>query len=311
MFQRVRKHINPATILAFTALIFAITGGAFAATGGGDSHATLTASIAKKKAKAPTRGPAGPKGATGAAGAAGPAGPAGAAGAKGENGAAGAPGTTGTGTEGKEGKAGESVKTQASSECVEGGTKFTVAGKSENVCNGLEGKQGTPGVPGAIHGQEPLPKGATETGTFTTQQSDAGENSEYIAIPFPIRLAAPITLAEGRHTLYVTIEEWKDENGAKDPAGCEAEPNPVKDPGVKVPGTAEDPQAAEGFLCVYQGYTDNVGGGTFVLTISDPSQPHGNYNELNAGVAGAAAQVYYSGPAELHQLSGTWAVTAP
>ena len=31
--KRITKHVNPATILALMALVFAITGGAFAATG--------------------------------------------------------------------------------------------------------------------------------------------------------------------------------------------------------------------------------------------------------------------------------------
>ena len=56
MFQALRKHLNPATVMAFAALVFALTGGAFAATGGSSpSHATLTASAAKSKAKPKTR----------------------------------------------------------------------------------------------------------------------------------------------------------------------------------------------------------------------------------------------------------------
>ena len=37
MFQKVRKQITPATVMAFVALVFALTGGAFAATGGSGS----------------------------------------------------------------------------------------------------------------------------------------------------------------------------------------------------------------------------------------------------------------------------------
>ena len=82
MFRALRNHLTPSTAIAFVALVFAITGGAFAATGsvnnsgGGGSHGTLTASVAKKKAKPKpkggARGPAGPKGAPGATGPAGP-----------------------------------------------------------------------------------------------------------------------------------------------------------------------------------------------------------------------------------------------
>jgi hypothetical protein len=37
MFQAIRKHLNPATVIAFMALVFALTGGAFAASNGGSS----------------------------------------------------------------------------------------------------------------------------------------------------------------------------------------------------------------------------------------------------------------------------------
>jgi Collagen triple helix repeat (20 copies) len=127
MFSALRKHISPTTVVAFLALVFAMTGGAFAASsgsGGGSSpgarasaSVTPTATAAKSKAKPKTkagpRGPAGPAGKNGATGATGPVGaagsqgPAGAAGAKGETGAPGAAGVAGaagaTGPTGPEG----------------------------------------------------------------------------------------------------------------------------------------------------------------------------------------------------------------
>ena len=300
MFQRVRKHLTPATFIALLALVFAVTGGAFAVRGdNSDSHTNASvrvnntvASTARAKGKTGPRGPRGPagpagkngtNGVNGAQGATGPAGP------KGETGAAGATGPQGPqGVKGKEGKEGQSIP-------------------------------GEPGEPGVIHGQEPLPKGATETGAWTTNVATTAENNEYVAISFPIRLPASITA--GQHTLYVTTEEWEDRSGKKDPAGCEAEPNPVKEPGVKVPGTAEDPQAAEGFLCVYQGFTLNPEGfpgefGTFGVNISNPA--HLGTPGPSAGVAGATITVHYERPSSTgpfgepleHQLSGTWAVTA-
>lgn len=135
-----RKQINPATVMAVMALIFAATGGAYAATGGGQGS-QVTANAAKKKKSKSIRGPAGPRGATGApgpAGAQGPAGPAGPAGLKGD-----------TGSAGTNGSNGESVMiASAGSECKEGGTTFSNSSGSGSVCNGEKGRNGSPGTAG-------------------------------------------------------------------------------------------------------------------------------------------------------------------
>jgi hypothetical protein len=195
MFSALRRQLSYSNVAATMALVFALTGGAFAATShsGGGSPVRATASVshatvAKKKSKAPARGPAGPRGATGAAGApgatgpAGPTGPAGAAGAKGENGASGAPGL-----EGKEGKAGA------------------------NGTNGTNGKNGSPWTAGGT-----LPPGSTETGSWNiiSGSTGAGEVSglrSLTTISFPIPLAAPLGHAE---TAVVTVEE---QEGKKTP----------------------------------------------------------------------------------------------
>jgi hypothetical protein len=279
MFEKLRQHLNPATAIAFIALIFAVTGVSFAATGAGNgngggggnknNNSSLVASTAKSKGKTGprgARGPAGPagkngtNGTNGAAGATGPQGPAGANGTNGTNGEKGE-----QGEKGKPGKAGEA------------------------------GAPGEPGEPGVIHGQEPLPKGATETGAFTTQHGEAAESHEFTAISFPILLPAPITLTGGKHTFYVTAEEQTN----KSQPAC--------------PGNAEAPQAAEGFLCVYQGFTEDPEGnpgefGTFGVLISNPG--HSGKSTSTAGVTGATLNVNYEGPAAEHFLSGTWAVTA-
>ena len=179
MFQKVRKQITPATVMAFVALVFAITGGAFAATGssgsgnGGSPAAKATASVtsvhavtakAKKKA-ASTRGPAGPKGATGATGATGPAG---ATGATGPGGPAGGPGPTGNnGEKGEKGEKGE---------------------------QGTPGKNGTNGQTGFT---ETLPPGKTETGVWGFYGEDPGVR---IPISFPIQLSQGI---EASHVKFV------------------------------------------------------------------------------------------------------------
>jgi hypothetical protein len=197
MFSALRRQLSYSNVAATMALVFALTGGAFAATShsGGGSPVRATASVshatvAKKKSKAPARGPAGPKGATGAAGAqgatgpAGPAGPSGAAGAKGENGASGA-----QGVEGKEGKAGA------------------------NGTNGTNGKPGSPWTAGGT-----LPPGSTETGAWNIISGSGNEGSglrSFTTISFPIPLAAPLGLAE---TAVVTVEEQ--EGKKTPPAAC-------------------------------------------------------------------------------------------
>jgi Collagen triple helix repeat (20 copies) len=185
VFRALRKHINPASVLALTALVFAVTGGAFAATGSGGngSHARLTASAskAKPKAKAGPRGPAGPKGATGATGATGAAGATGPAGAKGENGAAG-----GAGSQGVQGSQGP---------------------------QGPEGKQGEPGAegpPGPITGV--LPKGVVETGMWLVGQSSAEFKTGVIS--FPLQLAKALGENEVH---YITVKEVTEN---KLPTGC-------------------------------------------------------------------------------------------
>jgi hypothetical protein len=197
MFSALRRQLSYSNVAATMALVFALTGGAFAATShsGGGSPARATASVshamvAKKKSKAPARGPAGPKGATGASGAqgaagsAGPVGPAGASGAKGENGASGA-----QGPEGKEGKAGA------------------------NGTNGTNGKNGSPWTAGGT-----LPPGSTETGAWNLIPGSAAEIAEQrslTTISFPIRLTAPLGFPE---TAVVTVEEQ--EGKKTPPAAC-------------------------------------------------------------------------------------------
>jgi hypothetical protein len=274
MLQAIRRHLNPSTAIALIALVFALTGGAFAATGGGSpSHATLTASAAKTKAKvkAGPRGPAGPKGATGATGAAGATGatgatgPGGPAGAKGENGAPGAAGATGQqGERGPQGEPGE----------------------------GIEGKQGKEGKQGAIHPGETLPEGATETGTWTSKVfENVATGSSPEAISFPIQLAEGLT---SEHVFYVTVGEQEAKSGP-----------------VECAGSVEEPEATAGNLCVYEGFSRVEGAaepGDFHATeIRIPGSHHDG-----AGKAGAIVSVSYAGPAnEVSLVAGSWAVTAP
>lgn len=296
MFQQVRKHLNPATIIAFVALIFAATGGAFAASGG-DSHGTLTASTAtKKKSKTPAgkpgpRGPAGPKGATGAmgaTGATGPAGPGGPAGPAGPTGPAGT-GTAGTnGTNGNDGTNGVSVtsKEQASGTlgpCTVGGSEFTSASGKTYACNGKNGGGGS----------GTLEQGKTETGTWSSVTSSsfnkAEESDESASISFAVPLEEPIV---GAHAVFVTTTEQSNKSGTNY-SHCG--------------GDVEEPKAEEGYLCVYQGLTVTEGAfSTYAVTqIQLPGTA-----TAGAGTSGAIASIYYHGEAEGHEMRGSWAVTA-
>lgn len=299
MFSTVRKHINPATIMAFVALVFAVTGGAFAATGGsrgggGSSPAkasastgrtaTFTAVMAKKKTRPKsTRGPAGPKGATGATGATGPAGPAGSAGAKGETGAA------GTGTPGVEGHEGH---------------------------EGKAGKEGPEGVCSQAHCV--LPAETTETGSWTASSKPAVGS-----ISFPIPLAEKDKQCEppppvepydaalcGANVHYVDSE-------GKEQAVFIFEPPTVEwkaEATTACPGSVTEPAAAPGNLCVYQaGFhgVEEIGSHHIAeVAITPPSNkflPNAPL-EPGAGVSGAAVE--FTPLTEESYASGTWAVTA-
>ena len=298
--KRVTRHINPATILALVALVFAATGGAYAASSsggnGGGAGTHYTASAAKKKKSSPkgARGPAGAKGATGAPGATGPAGPAGpggAAGAKGENGA--------DGSIGADGQSVTSSPETSGANCKNGGSKFVAASGTTYACNG---ESGAKGASGAIHGEEPLPSKATETGTWAFAGGTASE--QYTAFPvasFPVQLAAGLTGKEEKspteiiqgHAHYINAanKEVREE-------GEEFSSHPDCE------GTVVEPKAAPGNLCVYA--AEEIGYTMWSENIEAPAT--GAKEEESAGRTGAVGHAYLNG--EGARGNGTWAVTA-
>jgi hypothetical protein len=176
MLKRIESHLTPSTVIAFIALLFAMTGGALATTNSGGSSrgsgtrstaSTTLATAAKSKAKVKTktgpRGPAGKNGPAGPVGPAGPAGPAGSQGPAGATGATGAKGETGaTGAPGGEGKAGKEGKT---------------------------GKEGSPWTAGGT-----LPSGSSEHGAWIVSGPGSGPfASASTAISFIIPLATALT----------------------------------------------------------------------------------------------------------------------
>jgi hypothetical protein len=291
MLSAIRKQLNPATVMAFVALVFAMTGGAFAVTGhgggsGSGSRATLTATVAKakKKDKSAPVGKPGPRGPAGPAGSQGPAGPAGAqgpAGGKGENGTAGANGTAGTN--------GASVTSTplgvGNEHCKEGGNEFVSASGASYACNGKAGVKGATGEPWTPNNT--LPSKATETGSWAigTTPLNVTTGAVFIPLSFPVRLGASL---EGSHVHF--IEEGVVEHGTGVP------PTECGTPA----GTAEEPEASPGNLCVYEASVTN-------LRFNKILKASIRVPEAGASTAGAVLKM---NPEEEEAYGwGTWAVT--
>jgi hypothetical protein len=327
MFKAIRKQINPAMVVAFTALVFATTGGAFAVTGhgGGSSPARGSASprptgagsavavVAKKsKPKGGARGPAGPRGATGATGPAGPAGPAGATGAKGENGANGS-----SGAQGPEGKAGTGVASSEFSGKEEpegepchqlGGSELKSASAAPSyVCNGQTGFT------------ETLPSGKTEKGVWSVSVSTTGgEEVKSPAVSFIIPLGAAPT-----HVHYLTAESTNTGSNGRTPGLYEWSVNATTKEAREVAakpgctGNVADPGAEPGNLCVFaRSEPDNEEQlhalGDLAMPAIEPisvETTFKGYKESEASPFGFGLLVIVTRAIKV-EMRGSWAVTA-
>jgi hypothetical protein len=177
------------------------------------------------------------------------------------------------GASGTNGVNGESVTVgkASASECKEGGAKLSNASGSAKACNGEKG---------VIHPGETLSQGATETGAWALGYVAALTSNHTVLVPisFPVPLSAPL---DEEHVHYL-------EAGASSTAEC--------------PGSAVEPKAAEGNLCVYFG----AGREATHLEIFNPG--HAGTLEGGAATSGAALWVGVANVGAWGQ--GTWAVTA-
>lgn len=268
MVSAVRRRLSYANVMVTLALVFAMSGGAYAA-----SKYVITSS--KQISPKVLKGLKGANGKAGATGAVGPQGPQGPGGAPGTAGAAGAAGQSVTGTAFSGNQQG----------CVEGGVELKAASGVSAVCNGKKGVAGAEGQPWSPNSQ--LPAGATETGTwaFGPEVNEAGFETIVVA-SFPVQLAAPLA-GGSAHYINTKGNEVNESGEELEVSGCK--------------GSAAEPTAAPGTLCVYEALLFHAK--LESSFIRDPTSG----TEAGAGKTGALLTVVIKGPGA--EGFGTWAVT--
>lgn len=296
MSSLIRNRLGVPGLIAVVALVFAMVGGAWAAKKYVITSTNQIKPSVLKQLKVP--GPAGP---AGAAGPAGPAGPAGAAGAPGADGIDGKNGATGaTGLKGATGASGPTGATGTAG--VTGATGATGAGAT--------GPTGATGNIGPV-----LLSGFTETGAWSFGTINAKEAPSTPPVTEEEVLAR---FAEGqKYKLFVPISFAIPL--AAEIAGANVHLILKGGSHASCPGTAADPKAAAGHLCVYAGDNSSVSnlaaeplpilntftpqvGGIFKLDTTPNTGPGASKSgaRLSFNIFEAGAFAY-----------GSWAVTAP
>ena len=147
---------------------------------------------------------------------------------------------------------------------------------------GAKGEPGTAGKNGTSGFTATLPKGKTETGQWSFAEPVTGTKL-WAPISFAIPLEAELDEA---HVHFVTV------SGVK-PAQC--------------PGSYAKPEAEQGNLCVYEGFTNGVGTEAFLISDSaalETGEPQG------AGTSGTVLILLPNGEEVERTGMGSWAVTA-
>jgi hypothetical protein len=167
------------------------------------------------------------------------------------------------------GKPGPQGATGAPGAKGDAGAKGDNGAPGANGTNGAPGSNGTNGTNGTTGFTATLPKGATETGNWGFSRT------EETLIIAPISFAIPYSVTEDAPVgVYV-------KNGETGVTEC--------------PGTAAKPEAAEGFLCVYE--ETAIYGGAEVVEPTIESNAVGGRLQVSAGEN------------ESRFGFGTWAVT--
>lgn len=263
MFSTLRTRFGAPGIIAVIALVFAMGGSAFAAK-------YLITSTKQIK----------PSVLTALKGKAGPAGPTGLAGSAGSKGDAGAPGAAGK--EGSVGKSGENGKSVEVTPINVGIAKCSERGGAEvikeaappgiPVCNGAQGATGKPWTP-----DNTLPVGATLTGVWVVNGSEADTEGVYAPIGFPVKLAK---LLSRSHAHFSTDPDFD--------SMCKEDVGSVNSPGAK-----------PGELCVYMSESTNA---TF-----DGMPRVAQIGEVEGALTGGT--VLHFTMSGVGWAMGTWAVT--
>jgi hypothetical protein len=212
--------------VAILALVFAMVGGAWAAVGLNAKQKKEVTKIAKKYAGKP-----GAAGATGPAGLSGAKGDTGAKGAKGDKGD---PGSSVTGT----------LIPTSSATCNNlGGTAYTSASGTENVCNGENGDNGSPWTVGGtlpVSTETGCP--CTEKGVWSLSATAAGTPTLFTVLHIqlvPMSFNIPLGTAPTAHFVDLNAQ-----NNNTVPPECTV---------GGVQGSFANPLANSGQLCVYLG----------------------------------------------------------
>jgi len=294
MLNRLREHFGTAGLLvAIVALIAALAGGAYAATSGGAGNDRASTSA---KAKQGPRGPRGKQGKPGPQGPAGPTGATGQTGAKGENGSNGSNGKSVT-------VSSFDGDTEPGSEPCEGRGGTAVEGSSgvTFVCSGEKGDNGTQGNPWAPESE--LPSGATETGAWSMGHiADISVfpgpgGSVLVPISFTVSLEAADAASTETHVILNNGKEITPGLEELDPTQCN--------------GSAAEPSAEAGHLCIYAGSN--------LLSPSTPSEtaymiPGKNPATGESGTVSSAGALLRVSTNNVNgdeaEAFGTWAVTA-
>ena len=330
--QRIQNRFGTAgLVVAIVALFAAMSGGAYAAAHASKAKPLTQAQIIKLIKKYAKSGPAGPQG------------PAGSNGSNGTNGGNGGPGNDGQSVTVTNEPAGANCATGGKKLVSVSGTSYVCNGaaggagaKGSSVLNGggppddqLDGSngdfyidtnanqiygpktagawgsptdlKGADGSPWTVGGT--LPQDATETGTwsFSTTQaatgdlgaSGLGEHDQLVPMSFSVPLAVAL---DGSHTIYVPA-------GDTSTAHCSA--SGLNGPG----GTYVDPKADSGYLCVYEGISDNAV--VSPLSVAFFGSPIWDPASGAAGTDGkAGATLWMDIPASGEAYAqGSWAVT--